>query len=294
MPKKVEGPWNPLALAREGEKQVFMMFLATVAATYWCYANLDFTTAEVEDKLWFFMRADVCVILVSLYHLSKDAFSWLRPKLGLIADNKNPGKLVDNTAKRLFDNAVILHNLILCVFSAWIMLKTWPMVPEYFRGDFKNHRAFWDDGFGGWAIIFYVSKFYEFVDSWVLVLKSKNPSFLQVYHHTGVVYCMYFGCVSRATWLINIVCLNSFIHTLMYFLYASTSFVYYDPRSVIKTTITKMQISQFMLGITVASLFYWNPEATIDQLVGLGMIQVYAMYLIKLFGDMAKAKYKKP
>lgn len=248
----------------------------------------------MEDKMSFFMRADVCVILVSLYQLSKGVFDWLRPKLGLIADEKNPGKLVENTASEVLKYAVVAHNLALCIFSAWIMCKTWPMVPEYWRGDFKDHRTFWDDGFGGWAIIFYVSKYYEFVDSWVLVLKSKTPSFLQVYHHTGVVYCMYFGCVSRANWLICIVVLNSFIHTLMYMLYASTTFVEYHPRSPIKTTITKMQITQFIVGISFATSFYWNPEATVDQLVGLGMIQVYAAYLIKLFNDMAKAKYKKP
>jgi hypothetical protein len=51
-------------------------------------------------------------------------------------------------------------------------------------------RSFWkEDGFGIWATVFYVSKYYEFIDTWILVLKNsdgtKPPSFLQKYHHAG-------------------------------------------------------------------------------------------------------------
>jgi hypothetical protein len=37
--------------------------------------------------------------------------------------------------------------------------------------------------------IFYISKYYEFLDTWVLVMKGKAPSFLQIYHHVGCIFC---------------------------------------------------------------------------------------------------------
>lgn len=289
MPAKAS--WNPFALARKGEKTVFVMFLACSWITYMLCKHCDYSTAEVEDALAWFLRPECPVIFVNLYLISKPLFAWLRPRLGLIV-NESTGRLEENGAAETFKYAVVLHNLVLCIFSAWIMIKSWPMIPEYAGSWWQNNRRFWDDGFGAWAIIFYVSKFYEFIDSWVLVLKGKQPSFLQVYHHAGVVYCMYFGAVSRANWLINIVCLNSFIHTLMYFYYASTTFVEYDRRSPIKVTLTTAQITQFQIGITLASIFYFNPEAVYEQFVGLVMIQVYAMGLIFLFSDMKSEKYK--
>ncbi len=39
---------------------------------------------------------------------------------------------------------------------------------------------------------------------------------VQVYHHTGIVIAMYLATTARANWLVHVVCLNSFIHTLMY------------------------------------------------------------------------------
>ena len=76
------------------------------------------------------------------------------------------------------------------------------------------------DGFGTFAVIFYVSKYYEFVDSWILVLKNSDgkhaPSFLQKYHHAGIVVCMYAAVVSEANWMLIAVTFNCTIHFFMY------------------------------------------------------------------------------
>jgi hypothetical protein len=45
--------------------------------------------------------------------------------------------------------------------------------------------------------------------------RGKDASFLQVYHHTGIAIAMFFGCTYECNWLIWVVALNSFIHTLM-------------------------------------------------------------------------------
>jgi hypothetical protein len=83
---------------------------------------------------------------------------------------------------------MLAHNLFLCIFSGWVAYNTWPLAYNYYRekglAALHTDSQFWDK-FEYWAIVFYVSKYYEFMDSWVLVLKGADPSYLQVYHHTG-------------------------------------------------------------------------------------------------------------
>ena len=49
---------------------------------------------------------------------------------------------------------------------------------------------------------FYPSKFYEFAYTWLLVLKNKLPSFLQKYHHAGIVITMWAGVATSSNWLV--------------------------------------------------------------------------------------------
>ena len=149
-------------------------------------------------------------------------------------------------------------------------------------------------GFGSWAVIFYVSKYWEFADTWILVLKGKNPSFLQVYHHTGIAFCMWVGVLSQSSWLKAVVLLNSIIHTLMYtyFLIKTLS-----PTTEIKAAkyLTKAQIAQFFVGIfySAAVLFLGEKCDTQSSRFGLACLQVYGYGLIALFAAFAKRKYRK-
>ena len=149
-------------------------------------------------------------------------------------------------------------------------------------------------GFGAWAFIFYISKYWEFVDTWILVLKGKKPSFLQVYHHTGICFCMWVGTLSQSSWLITVVLLNSVIHTLMYtyFLIKTIS-----PETQIKSAkyLTKAQIGQFFTGIfySFAILFLGDTCNSQSSRFGLACLQVYGYGLIALFVAFSKRKYAK-
>src|SRR3546814_19418142 len=50
--------------------------------------------------------------------------------------------------------------------------------------------------------------------------------FLQTYHHAGVVLTMWAMCVSAEATVFVCVCLNSFIHTIMYTYYAFSALGY--------------------------------------------------------------------
>ena len=125
--------------------------------------------------------------------------------------------------------------------------------------------------FGWWAKVFYVSKFYEFVDTWILILKGKEASFLQVYHHTGIAIAMWAACASSSNWVVWPVVLNSFIHTLMYTYFAAATMGYRSPLAKMLTT---MQLTQFVVGIILSSSTYVYGKASQEQVRSLVLIQV--------------------
>lgn len=73
----------------------------------------------------------------------------------------------------------------------------------------------WNEGlaFVGW--FFYLSKFYEVLDTAIILAKGKRSGTLQTYHHAGAMMCMWAGIrfMSPPIWMFVFV--NSGIHTLM-------------------------------------------------------------------------------
>ncbi|GMI26318.1 hypothetical protein TrRE_jg212, partial [Triparma retinervis] len=188
---------------------------------------------------------------------------------------------------------VFLHNAALAIFSLIVFLKSTPLVISHYttNGWESLHcsSAFWNEGFGYWANIFYISKYYEFVDSWILILKGKECSFLQVYHHTGIAIAMWLGTRSEANWLMWVTVLNSFIHALMYTYFSAATLGY---RSPLAQALTTAQLTQFMIGIVLSSTCYFYKGCINDsQRFSLIFIHVYAVGLIYLFYEMYKNKY---
>ncbi|PWY76643.1 fatty acid elongase [Aspergillus eucalypticola CBS 122712] len=112
----------------------------------------------------------------------------------------------------------------------------------------------WNEGlaFLGW--IFYLSKFYEVLDTVIILAKGKKSSTLQTYHHAGAMMCMWAGIryVAAPIWIFTLV--NSGIHALMYTYYTVTALHIRVP-TVIKRSLTTMQITQFIIGSTMAASY---------------------------------------
>lgn len=77
----------------------------------------------------------------------------------------------------------------------------------------------WNAGLAYYGWIFYLSKFYEVLDTFIILAKGKPSSTLQTYHHAGAMMCMWAGIrfMSAPIWVFVLV--NSFIHALMVSLY---------------------------------------------------------------------------
>jgi hypothetical protein len=73
----------------------------------------------------------------------------------------------------------------------------------------------WNEGLAFYGWLFYLSKFYEVVDTLIILAKGKYSSTLQTYHHAGAMMCMWAGMhyMSVPIWIF--VFFNSFIHALM-------------------------------------------------------------------------------
>lgn len=73
----------------------------------------------------------------------------------------------------------------------------------------------WNEGLAFWGWIFYVSKFYEVIDTLIILAKGKRSATLQTYHHAGAMLCMWAGIrfMSPPIWMF--VFINSAIHAMM-------------------------------------------------------------------------------
>ncbi|KXJ94233.1 GNS1/SUR4 family-domain-containing protein [Microdochium bolleyi] len=106
----------------------------------------------------------------------------------------------------------------------------------------------WNEGLAFYGWIFYLSKFYEVLDTLIILAKGKFSSTLQTYHHAGAMMAMWAGIryMSAPIWMF--VFFNSFVHSLMYTYYTVTAFNIKVPQAI-KRSLTTLQISQFVIGV---------------------------------------------
>lgn len=196
---------------------------------------------------------------------------------------------------------IILHSSILALYSFWTCFNTIPMALNYYKKygyditfcdtDYKLWESS-DYNFGFWITHFYISKYYEFIDTWIILLKSQQPIFLQTFHHAGIVVFMYFFVVNKVTGPALITTtFNSFIHTIMYTYYTAAALGYKSP---LKSYLTIAQIVQFILGIIITFPLYFKSDCLKPgQIYTVAGIQTYAVILILLFIQFYMNSYTK-
>ncbi|KAL8292504.1 hypothetical protein RQP46_001116 [Phenoliferia psychrophenolica] len=177
---------------------------------------------------------------------------------------------------------VVIHNMILAVYSGWTFASTAPA----FFGAFW--RAFNEGGTAGllhvlcdsdtaawaatqfvsarpyFAYTFYISKFYEVIDTAIILAKGKRVGMLQSYHHTGAIWTMFAGFRTGAFPIWIFVVFNSFIHTLMYIFYTCSALKIPFP-TFLKKSLTKLQITQFLIGGSLAASYLFIQLPTFAQ-----------------------------
>jgi hypothetical protein len=126
-----------------------------------------------------------------------------------------------------------------------------------------GRQGLWNAGLSYYGWIFYLSKFYEVLDTLIIIAKGRKSSTLQTYHHAGAMLSMWAGIrwMSPPIWIF---CwYNAGIHALMYTYYTVSALGIRVPGSL-KQTLTTMQITQFLVGGSSAALYLfimYSPSA---------------------------------
>lgn len=201
-----------------------------------------------------------------------------------------------------------IHSILLAVYSGWTFYNTFSIVMQVtnvnlaanpgmtWMNAFMYTNCDWDGqlwnkhDFGTWVFHFYLSKYYEFIDSWIILLKDRKPIFLQTFHHAGIVLLMWSFVASHNNCMgICVTVLNSFIHTIMYFYYACAAVGIKLP---FKQVITSLQITQFFTGIIYSTPSYWMDQCHTNATWWTQFyVNLYTLVLIVLFGIFAYNEY---
>lgn len=160
-----------------------------------------------------------------------------------------------------FQNVVIFgHNMALCVFSVLCFVSAVPIfVGILQRGGWNaiicEDELSGNDTWWNWTYLFYLSKYYEFMDTFVLIWKGRKPSFLQKYHHIGAAIGMWIIITGHTHTGFVFVIPNSFIHSIMYFYYALSVWKIKVP---FKYILTGMQMFQFGFCALLGFNEWWH------------------------------------
>jgi hypothetical protein len=141
--------------------------------------------------------------------------------------------------------------------------------------------------------LFYLSKYYEYVDTMILYAKHKQPIFLQKFHHIGATIVWHLGFVYEFEGVYFASLINSGIHTVMYGYYFLSLFK--DIRPMInkyKVYITSAQVAQLAFGFVALPWFYYSKESLVNQRIILDF-DLYIVCLIWLFLQFMIKNYSK-
>ncbi|KAJ1030466.1 hypothetical protein NDA16_001375 [Ustilago loliicola] len=172
---------------------------------------------------------------------------------------------------------VLGHNILLAAYSGWTFFHAFTRIVSYlFNGAAAGGVAgitnayctvpIADASFAGLGIyvwLFYISKYYEIIDSVILILKGKPVSNLQSYHHAGAILCMWAAYRYSAPAVFIFLLFNSLVHTLMYTYYSMTA-MKLPFTGGLKRSMTTIQITQLVVGCGLAASYgflTYNPTA---------------------------------
>jgi hypothetical protein len=138
---------------------------------------------------------------------------------------------------------------------------------------------------------FYLSKYYEYMDTAILYSKGKDPIFLQKFHHVGAAMVWHIGYVYRFDGVFFASLINSGIHTVMYMYYLISMFP--TVRRYVagyKVYITSAQVAQLGFGAVALPWYYYGIESTWNRSV-IWIFDIYIGCLLILFLQFMMVNY---
>ncbi|XP_002980011.2 elongation of fatty acids protein 3-like [Selaginella moellendorffii] len=100
-----------------------------------------------------------------------------------------------------------------------------------------------------WSYVYYLSKFYELLDTAILILRKKPLTFLHVFHHSTVIVMCFFWLQFTQSLQVIALLTNTGVHVAMYTYYLLCSLGLHPPW---KKMVTNLQIYQFLFSFVVS------------------------------------------
>lgn len=228
---------------------------------------------------WLMMNPVHCVVLVVAY-------------LVIITVGMQVMKGRNPISPKIMKPVMMVHNLVLILLSLYMMV-------EVINQAMLNNYTLWCNPVRDSEIdmakvlwLFYVSKFVEFIDTFIMVAKKNNHqvSFLHTYHHStiAIIWWLVVSIAPGGESYFS-AAFNSGIHVLMYTIYLLSALG--APVGAIKSTMTSMQMFQFVCNLVQASYDIYN-DCDYPQWIAV-MLIFYMISLLALFGNFFVQKYLK-
>eukprot|EP01089_Gocevia_fonbrunei_P012068 TRINITY_DN2758_c0_g1_i1.p1 TRINITY_DN2758_c0_g1~~TRINITY_DN2758_c0_g1_i1.p1 ORF type:complete len:268 (-),score=10.96 TRINITY_DN2758_c0_g1_i1:25-828(-) len=199
----------------------------------------------------------------------------------------------------------IIHNLFLCLLSLLMMLGILLNIVMigrkkgffYVYCDDPSHPlgTMEKGAVAFWCYVFYASKYYEMIDTLLLVLKKRPLTLVHCYHHFIVPF-LFWGFLETGTTAHWFLCVaNCAVHVLMYYYYMIRTMghdVWW------KKYLTQLQIIQFFFDmlstwpalIMMKGFGLWQCQGQLwtvifGQLVGLSFIFLFTSFYLQTYNS---------
>lgn len=203
-----------------------------------------------------------------------------------------PKKSLAKTEPRTLHALSLVHNFGLHVFSLYTFVNLFRVLIE--KGVSSDNGFYFNSPCVRWLLLwFYLSKYYEYVDTMILYAKKKEPIFLQKFHHIGATFVWHLGYIYEFEGVYFASLINSGIHTVMYGYYFLSLFENIRPLiNRYKIYITSAQVAQLVFGFVALPLFYYSKESLVNQRIII-VFDTYIACLIVLFLQFMIKNYSK-
>jgi GNS1/SUR4 family len=204
------------------------------------------------------------------------------PALGTIAYINIPKQRLESIPNNYIVIFSFFHNLLLHIFSLYIFSN---LITEIIINGAIVEKNYYcsKPHIKRLLFYFYISKYYEYIDTMILYAKGKKPIFLQKFHHIGAVVVWHLGYMYRFDGVFYASLINSGVHTIMYFYYLLSLLP--NTNQYIrkyKVYITSIQVAQLAYGAAALPLYYYPIETDVNKNVIL-TFDLYICCLIILF-----------
>lgn len=155
---------------------------------------------------------------------------------------------------------LFVHNALLCGASLVLALALTGRLAYRLKTDLTPYglicaKSIYEDG--TMQLIYYINmgfKVWEFIDTFLLALRKKPVPFLHSYHHSATLLLTWVQLNEHSGCQWVPIVINLWVHVFMYYYYSCSAL---KIRIWWKKYLTSLQISQFVIDVSVVSYAYY-------------------------------------